>query len=387
MTDSNITGKKDKQPDTAELHRRAEARYKKMQREQGKIVATSISAVDAQRLIQELQIHQIELEMQQEELLRAQEELEASRLCYFDLYDLAPVGYFTISEQGIIIEANLTAATLLGVARGELDRQSLTRFILKEDQNISYRHLKKLFETGEQQMCEMRMLKNNGAPFWVRVDATIAQDAEGARLCRAVISDITERKRIEDELCAHEKQLRTIIDSTPFPMALVDVQDDKIEYWSRSAIDLFGHTALTTPEWYSLAYPEPEYRSEVIERWKPFLEKARLSGKPVNTGEYRVSCHDGSVRVCELYVTFVPGRLIVTFNDITGRKQAESQREAALEEIRKLNEELEHKVNERTEELNKKIAELEELNRSFVGRELRMAELKERIVELEKKEK
>jgi PAS domain S-box-containing protein len=61
----------------------------------------------------------------------------------------------------------------------------------------------------------------------------------------------------------------------------------------------------------------------VIERWKPFLEIARESGKPVNTGEYRVTCSDGSVRICELYATFLADRLIVTFNDITDRKQAE----------------------------------------------------------------
>ena len=81
------------------------------------------------RLVHELQVHQVELEMQNEELRRAQEELEASRARYFDLYDLAPVGYFTVSEQGTILEANLTAATLLGIERGTLLAQPLTRFV------------------------------------------------------------------------------------------------------------------------------------------------------------------------------------------------------------------------------------------------------------------
>ena len=145
-------------------------------------------------------MHQIELEMQNEELRRAQGELEASRARYFDLYDLAPVGYFTLSEQGLILEANLTAAGLLGVARSALVKQPLTRFILPEDQDIYYRHRKQLFETGAPQVYELRMLRADAAPFWARMEATAAQDADGAPVCRAVMSDITTRKQAEEKL-------------------------------------------------------------------------------------------------------------------------------------------------------------------------------------------
>jgi PAS domain-containing protein len=86
--------------------------------------------------LHELRVHQIELEMQNEELRRAQAELEAARARYFDLYDLAPVGYCTLSEQGLILETNLTAATLLGVARGALVQQPISRFIFPEDQDL-----------------------------------------------------------------------------------------------------------------------------------------------------------------------------------------------------------------------------------------------------------
>src|ERR1041385_2345335 len=84
----------------------------------------------ARRALHDLRVHQIELEMQNEELRRTQEELEVSRARYFDLYDLAPVGYFTLNEQGFILEANLTAAKLLGVGRAALVKQPLSRFIL-----------------------------------------------------------------------------------------------------------------------------------------------------------------------------------------------------------------------------------------------------------------
>ena len=149
-------------------------------------------------LIYELQVHQIELEMQNEELRRAQRDLEASQVQYFELYDLAPIGYFTLSEQGEILEANLMAANLLGVARSALVEQPLTRFILPEDQDIYSRHCKLLFETGAPQMCELRLVKKDGAQFWAWLEATAAQDADGRRVCRAVMSDITERRRAED---------------------------------------------------------------------------------------------------------------------------------------------------------------------------------------------
>jgi PAS domain S-box-containing protein len=140
----------------------------------------------------------------------------------------------------------------------------------------------------------------------------------------AVFDVITERKQAEQQLKRSEENLRAILDATPFPIAVVDLQDDVIRYWSRSALSLFGHTAPTAASWYELAYPDPEYRREVVERWKPALEKAQRTQQPVNTGEYRVTCLDGSVRICELYATCLPDALIVTFNDITERKQAEA---------------------------------------------------------------
>lgn len=157
------------------------------------------SPEDIAFLIHELRVHQIELDMQNEELRRAQVDLEATRQRYFDLYDLAPVGYCTLSEKGFIMEANLTATTLLNVTRGEMLRKPLTRFILREDQDIYYRHLKHLFETGEPHACELRMVQQDGISFWAHLAATVYQEPDGEPICRVVISDINYRKKSEKE--------------------------------------------------------------------------------------------------------------------------------------------------------------------------------------------
>jgi PAS domain S-box-containing protein len=142
-------------------------------RKKGTLSTENLGALSLEEIRQtfhELQVHQIELEMQNEELRSSQEELDAARARYFDLYDLAPVGYFTLSEDGLILEANFTAAIQLGSTRNALVKQPITRFIRKEDQDVYYLRRRQLFETGEPQTFELQMVKKDGAPFWVRKD-------------------------------------------------------------------------------------------------------------------------------------------------------------------------------------------------------------------------
>ena len=189
--------KKNNPPEqAAELRRRAEEITRKSEAASQENIE-ALSPEETRRALHELRVHQIEFEMQNEELRRAQAELDASRARYFDLYDLAPVGYCTISEKGMILEANLTAATLLGVARSILVKRPLSNFIPPGDQNIFYRHHKLLFETGMPQAYEIRMLRRDGKTFWTQMESTVAQDADGVSLCRTVIIDITERKQAE----------------------------------------------------------------------------------------------------------------------------------------------------------------------------------------------
>ena len=157
----------------------------------------ALSSEQIRQTFHELRVHQIELEMQNEELRRGQVELDAARARYFDLYDLAPVGYVTLSVPGMILEANLTAATLLGVPRGALAMHPLSHFILREDQDLYYLRQKQLLETGAPQAFDLRLVRKDGTMLWAHLAATAAQDDQGAPVCRIVITDITERKKVE----------------------------------------------------------------------------------------------------------------------------------------------------------------------------------------------
>ena len=148
----------------------------------------------------ELSVHQMELEMQNEELRRVQEELDDARARYFDLYDLAPVGYCTLSDQGVILEANLTACKLLGTTRGHLTSQPFFRFIIEEDRDISPFIHRQGNGPCEPHECELRMVKEDGSIFWAHLVITNSDSDSRPRQCRVVLTDITARKQAEEEL-------------------------------------------------------------------------------------------------------------------------------------------------------------------------------------------
>jgi len=176
------------------LRRLAEKRYKAEESQN----PTVLSPDEMQLTVNELRTHQIELELQNEELRRIRAELETVRERYFNLYNLAPVGYVTLSARGLLLEANDTFANMLGVARTDLVRQPLSRFIFPEDQDILYHFRRKLSTSGEPRSCELRLVREGAAPFWVKIDATVAPASNDPALYRVVISDISERKAAED---------------------------------------------------------------------------------------------------------------------------------------------------------------------------------------------
>jgi PAS domain S-box-containing protein len=163
--------------------------------------------------LHELQVHQIELEMQNEELRKTHLELDALRARYFDLYDLAPISYCTVSEQGVILEANLAAAELLGEARSQLVGQRISRYIGKEYQDVYYLSRKLLDAHGGQQGCELHLHRPDGVAVWVYLNITTATDSKGETVQRMVLTDITNAKVMALAMRESESRLRTLVDN------------------------------------------------------------------------------------------------------------------------------------------------------------------------------
>ena len=224
---------------TASLRERAEEIAQR--EEAGGLKRSDASSPEtAQHVIHELHVHQIELEMQNEELRRAQGELEASRARYFDLYALAPVGYLTIGEKGTVLEANITAARLLGVTNVELANQPFTRFVAPSDQDIYYRSRRRLVETGAPQTYELRLLRKDRDPFWARLEAARAQDGDGAPACRMVVSDITEHKRAEQTLRASEMRHRVLFENSHDALMTMGPPAWRFTSGNPTAMKMFG---------------------------------------------------------------------------------------------------------------------------------------------------
>jgi PAS domain S-box-containing protein len=250
-------------------------------------------------------------------------------------FEFSPVGIVMVGLDKRFIRCN--KAFSLGYLPEELIGKSIADMTYPADIQIGMDEMKAIAR-GELAISNVqkRYLHKDGRVIWGEVTISLIRDHKAnPQYFMAIIQDISKRKQAEETIRQSAARLRAILDATPFPIAIVDVQDDKIDFWSRSALALFGHTAPTAAEWYKLAYPDPDYRNEVIERWKPFLEEARASSRAVNTGEYRVTCRDGSVLICELHAAFLADNLIVTFNNVTERKQAESQREIAHEALKR----------------------------------------------------
>ena len=181
-------------PPATQLRHKAERRL-------GGKVATRVDGmapVDVRALLHELQVHQIELEMQNEELLRTQTAMQEISDKYHDLFDFAPIGYFCLDARGRILEVNLAGAAILGLDRNAVIQKRFAQFLAVECRPAFSQFSDRVLTTETKQTCEIR-LPRDGQHVDALVEGIVAKGQQ-EKLCRVAIIDITARKQAEEKL-------------------------------------------------------------------------------------------------------------------------------------------------------------------------------------------
>lgn len=304
----------------------------------------TIKAMPPEAILQifhELEVHRVELVMQNKELRAMQVQLDSEELRYGSLYDQAPTGYCTLNEQDLILEANRTAASLLGVAPGTLRRKLFTRFILKDDQDLYYLYRRQLHDPQKPQVCELRMQQADGTVFWAHLVSTAGTQYAGRFECRVAISDITTRKQGEERLRQNEQRRRLTLEAASAGTWEWDLQTNE-NTWSDELWPLYGLEPYSCEPSYArwLETVHPDDRAAIEQS----LQQALLHDAALNI-EWRVQHPDGTQRwLLSRGVPYQDGqdggkRYLGIVLDVTDRKQTEAEllrTETALEEAQRL---------------------------------------------------
>ena len=192
--------------------------------------------------IHELHVHQIELEIQNEELRGAQIKLEESRREYFDLYNFAPVGYFTLDKDGIILKANLAGSELLGVERLNLLKRTFIQYIKTDQRNIFHQHLKKVLKTGNKQTVDLKLIRMGNNPFYAHLETIkVLHDNGNFKEFRITATDITKLKNTERNLKESEERYHQIFYNNHTSMLLIDPNNGDIIDANPAATNFYGY--------------------------------------------------------------------------------------------------------------------------------------------------
>lgn len=277
-------------------------------------------ANDPRQQLHDLHEHQVELEMQNEELRRAQAELEDSRMLYRDLYDLAPIGYCTLDDEGLIVQANLTAASLLGVAREALVKQPIRSFIAQEEQDTFQFYNQQLISTEGPHTCDLRMMKSCGSTFWVRLSSVRETGLGNKSLYRLTFGDITESKNLEEALREQKSFFHLIAENLSDFIAVLDTEGSRL-YNSPSYEQFFGSVS-DLQGTNSFAEIHPDDRERVKQVFMETIQSGQ--GRQIY---YRFVLADGSIRDMESRGSVIKDRdgqvvrVVVVSHDITERNR------------------------------------------------------------------
>jgi PAS domain S-box-containing protein len=220
-----VSGAPDQGSGPVALRQKAEAEAR-ITAQQNAEQSEPLSAEAMRIVLHELRVNQIELEMQNDDLRRAHIELARSEERYFDLYNHAPVAYCTINEHGLIVEANLTFATMLGINRGALVKQPFSRFVSREDADrftLLRRHAQGQ-TAASRERCELRIMRKQNPPswFWAELHVTVVPGLDQAKNLRIIVTDITRRKQAEAALQEHDAFNASVLDSVADHIAVLD---------------------------------------------------------------------------------------------------------------------------------------------------------------------
>lgn len=293
----------------------------------GKPSVTEITHDDLQKLVHELDTYQVELELQNEDLRTAQEELERSRSRYATLYDFAPIAYMTVSAKGMILEANLASAKLLGISRGELLNRPFSNFIFPDDQDIFYLHRKKLLKHRQQQSFELRLQPKNGSLFYGQLETVL--QPEGCAppdQFLLMVSDLSPRRKAElKKLREVKNRYRTIV---------MDQNELICRFYPKGEIS-FVNDAFC--RFFRVNYREvlgTKFRPDIHADDVPLLRdqfKQLTPDKPAKNIEYRVHLNGGRVawlQWCCRAIFDANGNTLkyqAVGRDITQQKETEEQ--------------------------------------------------------------
>ncbi len=197
------------------------------------------SEADTLKLIHELQVHQIELEMQNEELIRAKEEADIAVRKYIELYDFAPSGYFTLSQEGKIIGLNISGARMLGKERQLLINRNFTFFISNDTKLVFTQFLTKVFKEKNEESCEVTLSIEGKLPVYIYLSGQVTEDEIR---CNLTLVDITQLKYAEFALKESEEKYRMLYDSNKMPISIFDTETLKFLSVNNAFVEKYGYT-------------------------------------------------------------------------------------------------------------------------------------------------
>jgi len=368
----------------AALRRHAEGRLRAQQRNLKSAVPGQGPAADAERTLHELQVHQIELEMQNTELQQARDRLEVQLEKYTDLYDFAPVAYFSFDEQGVILEVNLTGAALLGVERSRLINGRFSRFVAPAGQPDFRAFLKRVFAGSEQEVCELAMIKEDDAALWARLRGTVAVSAGDPRKwCRVSVADITAFQQADEA----RAQLAAIVESSDDAIIGKNL-DGIITSWNRAAERLYGYTEAEAVGQPVMMLIPTDLRVE-----EPRILEIIRRGEAVSHYETTRRRKDGTA--VEVSLTVSPlknahGEIVGAskiVRDITERKQLERERQITNQKLLSSSEELKTKNKELAAISEKIHLNNEQLEERVVQRTAQLQALAVELTQAEERER